>query len=168
MVRDWEMRVLQRLYIDFYLNERLALTEWARQHGCVLVRLPSVRGNRQTVNLEITKAILANVRAPFLTCTSAPGGRGCAKNPAAPRGCGCAKNPADRKFTLSSRFAFHQGSGDCSAITVFDMGEFVLLALAYSFAPLILLLLLLLLLLRAFFLALSVLLTAAFHQRSLY
>ena len=65
MVRDWEMRVLQRLYIDFYLNERLALTEWARQHGCVLVRLPSVRGNRQTVNLEITKAILANLRAPL-------------------------------------------------------------------------------------------------------
>jgi hypothetical protein len=61
---------------------------------------------------------------------------------------------------------FNQGSRDCSAITVFDMGEFVLLALAYSFAPLaLLLLLLLLLLLRAFFLALSVLLTAAFHQR---
>jgi F0F1-type ATP synthase assembly protein I len=48
------------------------------------------------------------------------------------------------------------------------MGEFVLLALAYSSAPLILIvLLLLLLLLGAFFLALSVLLTAAFHQRSL-
>ena len=67
----------------------------------------------------------------FFTCTSAPGGRGCAKNPAAPRGAwlrqkscrapggvaapkilprpggrGCAKSPADRKFTLSSRFAF--------------------------------------------------------------
>jgi hypothetical protein len=24
-----------------------------------------------------------------------------------PGGLGCAKNPADRKFTLSSRFAFH-------------------------------------------------------------
>jgi hypothetical protein len=47
------------------------------------------------------------------------------------------------------------------------MGEFVLLALAYSSAPLILIVLLLLLLLGAFFLALSVLLTAAFHQRSL-
>jgi hypothetical protein len=47
------------------------------------------------------------------------------------------------------------------------MGVFVLLALAYSFAPLILLVLLLLLLpLGAFFLALSVLLTDAFHQRS--
>jgi hypothetical protein len=47
------------------------------------------------------------------------------------------------------------------------MGEFVLLALAYSSAPLILIVLLLLLLLGAFFLALSVLLTAAFHQRSI-
>jgi hypothetical protein len=72
-----------------------------------------------------------------------------------------------KKSRQSSEFKFNQGSGGCSAITVFDMGEFVLLALAYSFAPLILLVLLLLLLLGAFFLALSVLLTAAFHQRSL-
>ena len=38
-----------------------------------------------------------------------------------------------------SEIKFNQGSGDCSALTVFDMGEFVLLALAYSFAHLILL-----------------------------
>jgi hypothetical protein len=43
-------------------------------------------------------------------------------------------------------------SGDCSARILFDMGEFALLAQAYSFVPLILLLLQLLLLIRAFFL----------------
>jgi hypothetical protein len=56
-----------------------------------------------------------------------------------------------KKLRRPSEIKYDQGSGDCSAITVFDMGEFVILALAYSFAPLIFVFLLLLLL-RAFFL----------------
>ena len=45
--------------------------------------------------------------ATFFTCTSAPGGVAAPKILPRPGGRGCAKNPADRKFTLSSRFAFH-------------------------------------------------------------
>jgi hypothetical protein len=37
----------------------------------------------------------------------APGGVAAPKILPRPGGRGCAKNPADRKFTLSSRFAFH-------------------------------------------------------------
>ena len=43
----------------------------------------------------------------FFTCTSAPGDVAAPKILPRPGGRGCAKNPADRKFTLSSRFAFH-------------------------------------------------------------
>ena len=46
---------------DYYLNECLALTEWASQHGYVLLRLPAVRGSRQSVNVKLATAILANV-----------------------------------------------------------------------------------------------------------
>ena len=43
----------------------------------------------------------------FFTCTSALGGVAASKILPHPGGRGCAKNPADRKFTLSYRFAFH-------------------------------------------------------------
>ena len=46
---------------DYYLNKCLALTEWASQHGYVLLRLPAVRGSRQSVNVKLATAILANV-----------------------------------------------------------------------------------------------------------
>lgn len=57
MARDWEARVLQRLYSAHYLNECLALTDWARQHECVLVRLPVVGGSRQSVNILVNVSV---------------------------------------------------------------------------------------------------------------
>jgi hypothetical protein len=42
------------------LNDCLALVEWARQHGYVLVRLPVVRGSRQSVNVKLATTILDN------------------------------------------------------------------------------------------------------------
>ena len=45
---------------EYFLNECLALTELASQHGYVLLRLPAVRGSRQSVNVKLATAILAN------------------------------------------------------------------------------------------------------------
>jgi hypothetical protein len=41
--------------------ERLALAEWSRQHGFALVRLPTVRGKRQTANAKLITAISKSV-----------------------------------------------------------------------------------------------------------
>jgi hypothetical protein len=45
---------------EYYLCERLALAEWARQHGFALVLLPAVRGSRQTANVKLATAIYDN------------------------------------------------------------------------------------------------------------
>ena len=45
------------------MNDCLALAEWARQHGYALVRLPAVRGSRQSVNVKLATTILDNVSA---------------------------------------------------------------------------------------------------------
>jgi hypothetical protein len=45
------------------LNDCLALTEWARQHGYALVRLPAVCGIRQSFNVKLATTILVNVKA---------------------------------------------------------------------------------------------------------
>jgi hypothetical protein len=48
---------------EYYLNDCLALAEWARQHGYALVRVPAVRGSRQSFNVKLPTTILNNVSA---------------------------------------------------------------------------------------------------------
>jgi len=47
---------------EYYLNECLALQEWAKQEGKSLKRLPAVRGSRQSVHVQLATAILANAK----------------------------------------------------------------------------------------------------------
>jgi hypothetical protein len=44
-------------HCEHYVIGRLALAEWSRQHGRALVRLPAVRGKRQTANAKLITAI---------------------------------------------------------------------------------------------------------------
>jgi hypothetical protein len=46
---------------EYYLNESRALLEWAVQRGRSLVHLPAVRGSRQSVNVKLATAVLANL-----------------------------------------------------------------------------------------------------------
>jgi hypothetical protein len=38
---------------EYYLNEGLALAEWARQHGYASVRLPALRGSSQSISAKL-------------------------------------------------------------------------------------------------------------------